>query len=247
MPKHSNLYTIGFVATVALVTSLLLSTASMVLRNRQQANIALDMKKNILKSFGALPTPADRGVVDSLYSSSVEAVVVNSRGQMVAGDPDDIHPEREEKEKPNVEDRLYPLYIFRQDGAIVAYTIPIIGKGLWSSLYGYLSLNADGETVRGITFYQHGETPGLGAEIAENWFQANFVGKKVVDAKGNLTSVTVVKGKASDLFDEPELSHYVDGISGATITCNGVTRMLQKWLEAYQPYFQSIRLKGHNA
>ena len=246
MPKHSNTYTIVFVSIVAIVCSLLLSTAATSLRKKQQENIALDKKKNILKSFGVLPENADSAFVEVFYSDNIETLVVDHNGEEVEGsNVDEIDLEAQKKNKPKVEDWLFPVYALKEGDERVAYTIPVIGKGLWSTLYGYLSLNSDLSEVRGITFYRHGETPGLGAEIESSWFQDNFKGKKILDDQGNLVSVTVVKGKASDYYDEPTLSHYVDGISGATITSKGVTDMLKKHLSEYSPYFERLRSQGN--
>ena len=240
MAKHNNTYTILFISVIALVCSLLLSTAASGLKKRQDANIAFDVKKNILKAFGALPKDATRDSVESFFSNNIRGAVVNHQGIQVAGKPESINPEFEEKNK-SPEERLYPVYILQENDKPVAYTIPIIGKGLWSKLYGYLSLNNDLNTVRGITFYKHGETPGLGAEIAASWFQDNFKDKQILDGSGNVVSVSVAKGKAADFYEEPQLSHYVDGISGATITSRGVTKMLKKDLNKYQTYFARLR------
>jgi Na+-transporting NADH:ubiquinone oxidoreductase subunit C len=109
-------------------------------------------------------------------------------------------------------------------------------------LYGYLALEADATTVRGITFYKHGETPGLGGEIEKEWFLGNFKGKKIfsVTAK-KLTPIVVVKGKAADMYKGEELEHSVDGITAATITGSGVTELLDNALKAYEPYFSKLR------
>ena len=241
MPKQGNIYTLFFVSTIAIVCSLLLSTAATSLREKQQANVALDKKKNILKSFGVLPEKADAGFVESYYRDNIASIVVNYQGDEVEGDAGDIDLEEQEKKIPNVEDRRFPVYVLNENDKRTAYTIPIIGKGLWSTLYGYLSLNSDLNEVRGITFYKHGETPGLGAEIEAAWFQGNFKGKRILDSKGKFVSITVVKGAASSYYDEPQLSHYVDGISGATITSKGVTAMLNKHLNNYTSYFKQLR------
>ena len=110
--------------------------------------------------------------------------------------------------------------------------IPISGKGLWSTLYGYFALEMDMKTVKGITFYKHGETPGLGAEVEKKWFQNNFIGKKIFDENSNLVSITVYKGSSGDDI------HGVDGISGATVTSNGVTNFLKSILNNYKPYLE---------
>jgi Na+-transporting NADH:ubiquinone oxidoreductase subunit C len=110
-------------------------------------------------------------------------------------------------------------------------------------LYGYFSIEGDGETVRGITFYQHGETPGLGAEVEAKWFQDNFVGKKIATAAGEFTSIGIVRGKVKDVVPDGQAPHYVDGISGATITSKGVETFLKEGLKQYEPFSKRLRNK----
>ena len=120
-----------------------------------------------------------------------------------------------------------------------AYIIPITGKGLWSTLYGYFAIDNDLNTVKGITFYKHGETPGLGAEIEKEWFQENFIGKKIKNNSNELVSIEVLKGKSDGDI------HSVDGISGATITCRGVTDMLMNDISKYNSFFDNLLSEGN--
>ena len=107
---------------------------------------------------------------------------------------------------------------------------------MWSTLYGYFAIEPDGMTAKGITFYAHKETPGLGGEVDKSWFQNNFVGKRFIDDKGNLVGIKVVKGKADVNSD-----YEVDGISGATITSKGLETFLVDDLRKYEPFFKKIR------
>ena len=100
-------------------------------------------------------------------------------------------------------------------------------------MFGFIAIGEDGNTVKGITFYKHGETPGLGGEVEKEWFQENFVGKKIYNLDKKLVSVKVVKGKASDVLIGNDLEHGVDGISGATVTSNGVTKFLRSYLKKH--------------
>ena len=113
--------------------------------------------------------------------------------------------------------RYRVLAVGKTDDGKPIYVLPISGKGLWSTLYGFLALEGDANTVRGITFYQHGETPGLGGEVDNPQWQAAWKGKTILDDKGGLVSVTVKKAKI-DPSIPAEKHHYVDGLSGATIT-----------------------------
>jgi Na+-transporting NADH:ubiquinone oxidoreductase subunit C len=99
-------------------------------------------------------------------------------------------------------------------------------------------------TVKGITFYQHGETPGLGGEIVQDWFRNNYVGKKIYSPDGELVSITVIKGKVENSVPDSEKYHYVDGISGSTLTGNGLNKFLKADLLRYEPFFNKIRSKA---
>jgi len=235
-----NRSTFIFAFIVCVVCSVLLAAVSEGLKAKQEFNANLDVKKNILKAVHLKePVPAKASAKDILkiYESKIEELVVDDQGRPVEGKKLSQITEKE----PN----LHPLYIYKEgegEGEIVAYCFPIVGQGLWSTLYGYFALEADATTVRGITFYKHGETPGLGAEIEKDWFQNNFLGKKIWSKKANqLTPIAVVKGRVADHYHGEQAEHYVDGITAATITSNGVTKMLDKWIRAYEPYLSKIR------
>ncbi len=233
-----NIYSFVFAAIVSLVCSLALTAVSQGLKEKQKVNMVLDKRKNILNVV-KLESGLEEGVTAEellkLYKEKIREVVVNDKGVVLKGkDASVIDPEHAKGE--------YPLYIYKEKGRVMAYAFPIVGKGLWSTIYGYLAIEPDGKTVRGITFYQQGETPGLGAEIASKWFQKNFEGKKIWDDKeGKTVPIRVVKGKLDSRFSTEEASHLVDGISGATLTGKGVTRMLKKWVKIYDPFLERVR------
>lgn len=134
------------------------------------------------------------------------------------------------------------LFLYKPTSAVEAYIVPAEGNGLWGMIYSYVALEPDLNTIKGIRFYKHIETPGLGGECEKPWFTGQYVGKKILDPSGNLVSVGVVKGKVSDSYSSAEdLSHHVDGISGATITGKGITTFLKEDLGRYNPYFQQLR------
>lgn len=124
---------------------------------------------------------------------------------------------------------------------IEAYIIPVEGYGLWDMIYGYVALAGDLNTLRDIRFYKHQETPGLGGECSAPWFTNQFKGKKILNSKGSFVSIAVVKGKANELYPQEELDHYVDGISGGTITSKGITQFLKDDLGRYNKYFETLR------
>ena len=200
--------TLTFAAIICVVCSLLLSGASAGLKGFQKANEEFDNHRNIVKAFGIDIGEMDRASIESTYKSNVST---NSAKDLM-------------------------IYLWTDDGADSPskYAFPISGKGLWSTLYGYLALDADLETIAGISFYKHGETPGLGAEIEKDWFLSQFKGKKLY-ADGAPTAFEVAK--PGSLLND----HAVDGISGATLTGNGVEALVRKDAAAYAEYFNSIK------
>ena len=233
---HKNSYTLFFAAMVTITCSILLSSAANILKDRQQENIALDKQKNIIASAGYV---AEQGKIFTrqdilrIYDDHINSAVLDFEGNLVEGKQvTDLDPKVDT-------DRL-PIYFSETNGKLESYILPVSGKGLWSTIYGYLALEPDGNTVKGITFYQHGETPGLGGEIEKEWFTDNFKGKKIKSEKGGLVSITVVKGKVEEKIAKDQQYHYVDGISGSTLTGNGVTNFLKIDLLKYEPYFAKI-------
>jgi len=220
---RSNAYTLTFTTLVTVILGLLVSVAATSLKDRQQLNVEIDMKRNILQS---LHIPEDHSVrlsedeILSSFTSMIREVHVNASGE---------------------KDSTGGLTIYEKivDGRIEGYAFPISGKGLWSTIYGYLAMKPDGKTVLGITFYKHGETPGLGGEIEKEWFTSNFIGKQIVDENDQLTSIQIIKGKVDPT--KKDAIHQVDGISGATMTGRGVTAFLAQDLKTYEPFFRKIR------
>ena len=200
--------TFVFAAVVCVTCSLLLSGTAAGLKDLQDANKAFDVKRNIVKAFGIDISEMDRPAIEGTFEKNVTE---DKAGEL-------------------------PIFTWTEDGADTAskYAFPVSGKGLWSMLYGYLSLDADLETIAGISFYKHGETPGLGAEIEKAWFLDQFPGKKLY-ADGKPTDFRVTKpGYATGDME-------VDGISGATLTGKGVEKLVQKDAAAYAQYFNSIK------
>ncbi|MDP2653560.1 MAG: NADH:ubiquinone reductase (Na(+)-transporting) subunit C [Candidatus Omnitrophota bacterium] len=233
----SNRYTFLFAVIVCVVSGVMLSAVSEGFRARQELNMAMDVKKNILKAVvlkEPIPPKAAQQDILKVFESKIEEHVIDGQGNVMEG-----------RKPADIKDRetgVYPMYIYKEDARIMAYAFPIVGQGLWSTLYGYLALEPDAVTVRGITFYKHGETPGLGGEIEKDWFQNNFKGKKVWSIKeSKLTPIVVLKGRVVDHAHGDSAEHSVDGITAATLTGNGVTEMMDKWLRIYEPYLSKAR------
>src|SRR3989338_1626718 len=230
-------YTFVFATIVCVVSAVLLSGVSEGLRKKQEINLDLDVKKNILKAVqlkDPIPPKAKATAVLAIYEQKIQELVIDDAGNVVEGKkPSDLG---------EADKNLYPLYVYKEGEDVVAYAFPIIGQGLWSTLYGYLAVESDATTVRGITFYKHGETPGLGGEIEKDWFQNNFKGKKIYSQKEHrVKPITVLKGRVSDIYKDEESQYHVDGITAATLTGAGVTELLDCWNKIYDVYLSKQR------
>ncbi len=231
---RSNTYTLVFTSIVTIVLGFFLALAADGLRDLQDLNVENDMRKNILLSLGFKPgaeTPWTSDDIQKLFEENIEALVLDASGQRTEKDPKEIDSEK------NVE--FLPIYLKKIGDDVGGYAIPIAGKGLWSTLFGYFAIEPDGRTVKGITFYKHGETPGLGGEVDKPWFQQNFIGKRFVDENDQLLGIHVIKGKVQS--DDQEAYHKVDGISGATMTGKGLEYFLKDDLVKYEPFFKQVR------
>ena len=251
---RSDSYTIGFAAVITIVCSLLLSIAYTALKPIQDVNVDNYVKSNIL---AVAKVEVKQGAdIGKLFSENLKLQFVTTQGDFVKlNDVDSKKYKNFVKEFKNAgldknevnlplpesaKDLKLPLYTkLNSKGDVELYILPVHGMGLWSLLEGYIALEADLNTVSGITFYQQTETAGLGAEIQAAWFPANFPGKKIYNADGKLVSIKVKKGKV-DSSKPNEVTHMVDGISGATITGDGVTTFLLKDLTLYEPAFKKI-------
>ena len=243
--RHSNLYTFVFITIVTIICAGLLSSSAYFLKEKQQINVEVDMKKNILKAVQLIENEkmSQREILDS-YNNYIESYVINSLGDFIdlpeGTSVEDIDPEKEDTKPEN--ERLYPVYVKRAGTDISAYCIPIIGKGLWSTMYGYLALEPDLNKILGITFYKQGETPGLGSEVESDGFQNKFIGKEIWDKDDNLISIKILKLEPES--DSPNFKHEIAGISGATKTGEGVMNLLLKDLLKYETYFRKIRMEN---
>jgi Na+-transporting NADH:ubiquinone oxidoreductase subunit C len=224
--------TILFATGLCLVCSLLLTMAATGLKAFQRENALVDRQKNILQAVGAVESgrsyPADE--IKALYQSSIQCISIDDDGQVLSA-----------KAAPQ---KVLPLYLYRPDEKVDAYIIPVDSRGLWGRIYGYLALDTDGSTITGFSVYQHSETPGLGGEIENQWFQRNFVGKQITDAEGNFVSIKIAKGAVEDAVRQDLKPNYVDGISGATMTGKFLTQGLEDILQTYEPVSIHFRNQG---
>ncbi|MFO1051214.1 MAG: NADH:ubiquinone reductase (Na(+)-transporting) subunit C [Planctomycetota bacterium] len=234
MNINSNGYVLGFAVGVCVAMSAALAVTANILKPVQDAAAEFDRQKNVMLAAGLVVEgdPRPRKELEQLYKDRVTEQVID----MTKGDvdpsktPGDVAAMKE-KEREG----FRVIALAKDDKGEEVIVLPISGKGLWSTLYGYLALEKDANTVRGITFYKHGETPGLGGEVDNpNWKALWKEDKKILEG-GELVGVAVKKGHV-DKSVARERDHMVDGLSGATITSNGVTKLVKKDLEAFKPY-----------
>jgi len=225
----SNLRSLTYAAVLCIVCSLLLTAASSGLQPFQERNVLIDRHRNILVAAGRLPDDARASAADieALYASNIRPLRVDAVGRII--------PSSEPAEG------ALPLYLIVEGDQIEGYIVPIDAKGLWGPINAYLALDDDGATVKGFTVYRHAETPGLGGEIEKKWFRENWSGKKIVTRQGKFVSVGVAKGRVEDIIAKDKHEHYVDGISGATLTGKYLASGIRDTLGRYEPVAVKFR------
>ncbi|MFK8115140.1 MAG: Na(+)-translocating NADH-quinone reductase subunit C [Rubripirellula sp.] len=252
-------YTLLVAAVLCVVCSLAVSTAAVSLRGQQEENVKLDQKKNILDAaglaigeFGKVASDLEKSQIDELSEWVSEKFVVMETGEYTEDidaenydmieamdgketGVDIVDPQFNmgEKRRPKV----MKVFFVQRPGTdqVQQVVLPIYGKGLWGTLYGYLAVKSDVQTIQGITFYQHKETPGLGGEVDNPRWKAQWEGRKLFDQDGTPAAL-VFKGPAPT-----ENPYAVDGLSGATITSRGVTNLLRYWAsdDGFGPFLKN--------
>lgn len=258
MPKReSTRYTILFATVVCVVCALLVSVAAVSLQPRQAAAARLYMEKNVLLAAGLLEpgTEVTAQEVNRIFDERIRVRLVDlATGELVPEDKVDArgYDQRKARGDPTTS-RVAPpnnagigrlpnlgvVYFIMKGDAVDQIVIAVEGLGMWGTIYGFLSLDRDTTTVRGLTYYDQKETPGLGGEIANPKWQALWRGRKGFDEQWN-ARITVIKGQAG----APEVDPLrVDGLSGATVTSNAITRLMQFWLSdnGYGKFLKRIR------
>lgn len=236
--------------------SVLVAGAAVVLRSPQEINKLLDRKRNILMAAGLL---TEGKSVDELFANIDAKVVDLATGEYATGIDPQTYDQRQAAKDPtqSVEippekdlagnkrrTTLAPVYLVRGSEEVQKIILPVHGKGLWSTLYGFLALDAkDLSTIRALVFYEHAETPGLGGEVDNPNWRAQWNGKEAFDEQGSIR-IEVIKGKVDP--GRPEAKYQVDGISGASITTRGVKNMLRYWLgeDGFGPYLAKLKARG---
>ena len=224
MNTNSNSYTIIYASVMVIIVAFLLAFVSSSLKPIQDANVAIDKKSQILASLNI------RGLEKSEIEAKYDNVIVCDPIIKADGAVVNEGAAKDEAsfvlDSKDITDENMPLYIANVDGA-TKYVIPVTGRGLWGGLWGYIALNEDCQTVFGAYMSHASETAGLGALLVEDWFHARFVGKKLFKGDDQV-ALTVVKAGAVK-----EADYEVDGITGATLTTNGVANMVKDGLQKY--------------
>lgn len=251
--KDSTFGTIAVVTGLCLVCSIVVSVAAVGLRPAQQENKALDKQSNILAVAGVDVTAVAKRDLAKLYGDKIEARLVDlTTGEFVDGDADNFDAAKAAKDpaknivltpaddKAGVRQisRLIPVFFAKDaQGKVDNIILPVYGRGLWSTMYAFVAVAADGQTVKGITYYDHGETPGLGDGIERPEWREMWIGKKLFDQDG-MPAIKVIKGHAPAGSE-----HEIDGLSGATLTGNGVQHTFDFWMgpKGFGPFLAKIR------
>ena len=251
----SATYNLGFAAAVCVVCAIFVSSSAVLLHDRQAANEALEKQRNVLVVAG-LASSAERLSSEEVESRfrAIRWVVVNLRTGEETSEIDPVlFDDRGAAADPTMS-RVAPandarvrrlpdhaLVYERRDAndALDLVILPVSGMGLWSTLYGFVALDDDLTTIRGLTFYEHLETPGLGGEVDNPRWKGLWVGRRAFDADGAIP-IEVIKGQAGPPDEDP---HRVDGLAGATMTSRGVTNLLRFWLgeNGFGPYLERLR------
>ncbi len=263
--------TIAIAVALCLVCAVFVSMAAVALKPLQVSNKELDMKQNILDVAGLLQPDTD---IEKAFAEKIEAKLVNlETGEYADGDAN-AYDQRKAAKDPaqsiaipkdkdiahiRIKAKLAKVYLVKEGGATKSIILPINGYGLWSTLYGFLSVEADGQTVQSINFYDQAETPGLGGEVVNPNWRALWKGKKIY---AETDQPSLEKGLIAEAdMGEPALSlikgtvdsskagsqYQVDGLAGATLTSTGVTNLVRYWTskEGFAPYLAKVRtVKG---
>lgn len=254
--KESTARTLTVALLVCLVCSVFVAGAAIALKPTQMENRLLDKQRSILAIAGLGEPGMSSAKVKEIFDSTITAKLVDLRtGKFSdAFDPLTFDPLKAAKD-PKLstvlkgsedvagikrQEQYSTVYLVEKDGQVQTLILPVRGYGLWSTLYGFIAVKGDLNTVVGMGFYQHGETPGLGGEVDNPKWKGQWPGKTLFDENGKL-AVKVVKGGVDP--QSPQAAHQVDALAGATLTSNGVSHLLQFWLgqNGFGPFIANLR------
>ena len=219
---------------MVLIVGTILAFVYMALKPKQDDNIANDKRKQILSAVHI--TPAADGAIEQTFNKYIVAGYLLNKDGSIADSAQNVAFNIDMKNNIKLEERKLPVFKCRLDDGSLKYIVPVYGAGLWGPIWGYVAVDDNGTDIFGAYFSHEGETPGLGAEIANSKFQGQFKGKKIyVDGKFKSISVMKAGQKPTDG------SQYVNAISGGTITSRGVQAMLSDCMTPYDPFFKKLQ------
>lgn len=255
MQSFSVRYVILFSLAVCGVCAIFVSALAVSLADEQAVNKVLYRKQNVLLAAGLLQADEEISAeeVEKRFSRFQPVVIDIRTGEelpdvdtstfdqrKLKNDPEMSHEAPQNQARVSrIPNRALVYKAFDESGALEMVVLPVEGYGLWSTLYGFLALGSDLDTIQGLAFYEHGETPGLGGEVDNPRWRKLWVGRKAFDGDTGDVAIQVIKGNAGPVEEDP---HRVDGLSGATITARGVSNMMQLWLgeEGFGPYLDQL-------
>ncbi|MCB9061094.1 MAG: Na(+)-translocating NADH-quinone reductase subunit C [Halobacteriovoraceae bacterium] len=256
MPNDSVKKTVIVAAALCIVCSILVSGAAVILKPLQNENKILDVKKNLLMSAGLIQGKTSKEEILEQFKKVKTIVIDLSTGAPAEGIDPETFDQRKAAKDPKMSvqipgdkdtasiksrSKFSKVYHVMDGDQIKMIVLPVHGKGLWSTLYGFLALAPDTRTIKGFGFYEHGETPGLGGEVDNPNWKKSWIGKSAIN-NNNFPAIEIVKGQVDP--NSPTANSKVDGLSGATITSRGVQHLLHYWLgedgfSKYLAYFRA--------
>lgn len=256
MARDSTGKILSVALLLCLVCSILVSAAAVGLNDLQQRNKIQERRKNILQAAGLYQQdrPIDEqfqkiearlvDLQEDAFSQAFDPTTFDSRA--AARDPETSHRIPADRDLADIKtrSRYKVVYLVRgENGTLQQLILPVHGKGLWSTMYGFLALSDDFTTVNGFAFYEHGETPGLGGEIDNPAWKSQWAGKQIYGPQGEI-GIDVLKGTVDR--NAPDARFQVDGLAGATLTARGVENLLHYWMgvDGYQPFLDKLKEQG---
>jgi len=255
MSRDSTSRVLGVAFLLCLICSILVSVAAVGLHARQERNKVEEKRKNILQAAGLytenLPVEEQFSKIKTRildlqtaeFTDKFDPASFDSRILVRNPETNRQIPEELNLARIKVRSRYKDVYLVVTDNQVEQLILPVHGKGLWSTMYGFISLANDFSTVKGFAFYEHGETPGLGGEIENPNWKKQWPGKKIYDEAGN-TRIQVLKGIVDKT--SPDAVYQADGLAGATLTGRGVSNLLQYWFgdDGYKPFLEKLKKEG---
>lgn len=242
MNKQSNTYIVTYATVLVIVVAAVLSFAAIKLQPMQQANVKTEKMGAILGTIGegeGAATAADKNkyIEEEFGKYITEAFFVDSTGGVTDAPTEKVLESLNNLPEVFAARTAMPVFVAtveKEGKNRTEYVVPVTGKGLWGPVWGYIALNDDCNTIVGAVFDHKSETPGLGAEIASQPFEDQFIGKQIFNKEGRFVSIDLLKGKGSSAGNP----YAVDAVSGGTLTSNGVKEMLWNCLGDYVPFFE---------